>query len=113
MSSTSTFFRRSVTTAPLSVRSGRSTSHRYLGWVVPLAVTMSVLFACTIPATAMRMSVTQCIPAPVSPSHMDLALIGVLWLLLAMTASPSSKLVVPLVRRSRWRSGLQGPRRRS
>eukprot|EP00965_Chrysotila_dentata_P010770 349857-Pleurochrysis_carterae.AAC.1 len=37
LSSTSTFFRRSVTTSPLSVRSGRSTSQRYLGRVVPLA----------------------------------------------------------------------------
>eukprot|EP00965_Chrysotila_dentata_P110133 3639387-Pleurochrysis_carterae.AAC.1 len=65
-----------VTTAPLSVRSDRSTSQRYLGRVVPLAVTMSVLFACTLPATAMRTSVIQCIPAPVSPNHFDLALIG-------------------------------------
>eukprot|EP00965_Chrysotila_dentata_P147711 4875953-Pleurochrysis_carterae.AAC.1 len=37
---------------------------------------MSVLFACTLPATAMRMSVTQCIPAPVSPNQLALALIG-------------------------------------
>eukprot|EP00965_Chrysotila_dentata_P127374 4212241-Pleurochrysis_carterae.AAC.1 len=37
---------------------------------------MSVLLACTLPATAMRMSVTQCMPAPVSPSHIDLTLAG-------------------------------------
>eukprot|EP00965_Chrysotila_dentata_P081289 2684431-Pleurochrysis_carterae.AAC.1 len=64
LSSKSTFLSRRVTTSPLSVRSGRSTSHWYLGRVLPLAVTMSVLLACTLPATAMRTSVTQCMPAP-------------------------------------------------
>eukprot|EP00965_Chrysotila_dentata_P036499 1214330-Pleurochrysis_carterae.AAC.1 len=37
---------------------------------------MSVLLACTLPATAVHTSVTQCMPAPMSPSHIDLALAG-------------------------------------
>eukprot|EP00965_Chrysotila_dentata_P088026 2906133-Pleurochrysis_carterae.AAC.1 len=44
LSRTSTFRSVMVTTAPLSVRSGISTLHQCLGVVVPLAVTMSVLF---------------------------------------------------------------------
>eukprot|EP00965_Chrysotila_dentata_P237195 6201741-Pleurochrysis_carterae.AAC.1 len=77
MSSTSTFFRRSITTTPSSVRSGKSISQRYSGRVLPVAVMMRVLFACMLTATAMRASVTQCIPAPVSSNNIDLALIGV------------------------------------
>eukprot|EP00965_Chrysotila_dentata_P034838 1159781-Pleurochrysis_carterae.AAC.1 len=61
--------------APLSVRSGMSTSHRYLDVVVPLAVTMSgVQLLCRrLPFTANAVLVTQCMPAPVSPSHIVLA----------------------------------------
>eukprot|EP00965_Chrysotila_dentata_P130654 4319790-Pleurochrysis_carterae.AAC.1 len=52
LSKTSTFFSLMFTTTPLSVRSGMSTSHRYLGMVVPLAVTMRVLFGRRLPSTA-------------------------------------------------------------
>eukprot|EP00965_Chrysotila_dentata_P154693 5111508-Pleurochrysis_carterae.AAC.1 len=52
LSRTSTFWSVMVTTTSLSVRSGMSTSHRYLGVVVPLAVTMSVLFGRTLSFTA-------------------------------------------------------------
>eukprot|EP00965_Chrysotila_dentata_P113915 3766465-Pleurochrysis_carterae.AAC.1 len=57
------------TTTPVSVRSGMSTSQRYLGVVVPLAVTMSVLLGRRLPFTASEVLVSQCMPAPVSPSH--------------------------------------------
>eukprot|EP00965_Chrysotila_dentata_P044366 1474828-Pleurochrysis_carterae.AAC.1 len=73
LSRTSTFRSVTVTTTTLSVRSGRSTSHRCLGVVVPLAVTMSVLFGRMLPFTARETFVTQYIPAPVLPSHIVLA----------------------------------------
>eukprot|EP00965_Chrysotila_dentata_P021262 704116-Pleurochrysis_carterae.AAC.1 len=73
LSRTSTFWSLMFTTTPLSVRSRMSTSHRYLGVVVPLAVTMSVLFGRRLPFTAREMFVTQCMPAPVSPSHIVFA----------------------------------------
>eukprot|EP00965_Chrysotila_dentata_P151931 5020263-Pleurochrysis_carterae.AAC.1 len=62
-----------ATVAPLFVRSGRSTSHLYLGLVVPFAVTMTVVLVRRLPFTANEVSVMQCMPAPVSPSHMLLA----------------------------------------
>eukprot|EP00965_Chrysotila_dentata_P037017 1231786-Pleurochrysis_carterae.AAC.6 len=69
-----TFVSRSAVTWPSVVRSCRSTSHLFFGLGVPLAVTISVLLAaCTLPLTAFATSVTQCIPAPVSPSHIALA----------------------------------------
>eukprot|EP00965_Chrysotila_dentata_P044869 1490664-Pleurochrysis_carterae.AAC.1 len=71
---TSTFRSVMVTTTPLSVGSGMPTSHRCLGVVVPLAVTMSVLFGRMLSLTARETFVTQCMPAPVSPSHIVLAL---------------------------------------
>eukprot|EP00965_Chrysotila_dentata_P136449 4512111-Pleurochrysis_carterae.AAC.1 len=49
-------------------------SHRYFGLVVPFAVTMTVFFVRRLPGMARLVSVTQCIPAPVSPSHMALPL---------------------------------------
>eukprot|EP00965_Chrysotila_dentata_P121492 4016633-Pleurochrysis_carterae.AAC.1 len=74
LSSTNIFARRSATTFPSALRSGRSTSHRYLGLVVPFAVTIiSVELARTLSLTAKAMSVMQCMPAPVSPSHMAFA----------------------------------------
>eukprot|EP00965_Chrysotila_dentata_P249166 6208757-Pleurochrysis_carterae.AAC.2 len=76
LSSTSMFDRRSATTFPSVVRSGRSTSHRYFGLVVPLAVTISVELLRTLPLTAMFTSVTQCMPAPVSASHIAFAQVG-------------------------------------
>eukprot|EP00965_Chrysotila_dentata_P235005 6200498-Pleurochrysis_carterae.AAC.1 len=71
--STSTFLSLIATVFLLSVRSGRSTSHLYLGVVVPFAVTLTVVMARRLPFTASKVSVIQCIPAPVSPSHMVLA----------------------------------------
>eukprot|EP00965_Chrysotila_dentata_P225807 6195009-Pleurochrysis_carterae.AAC.1 len=50
-----------------------STSQRYLGVVVLLAVTMGVLLGRRLPFTASEVLVTQCMPAPVSPSHIVLA----------------------------------------
>eukprot|EP00965_Chrysotila_dentata_P097885 3236281-Pleurochrysis_carterae.AAC.2 len=73
LSRKSTFCSLMFTTIPLSVRNGISTAHRYLGVVVPLAVTISVLFGSRLPFTASEMLVTQCIPAPVSPSHIVFA----------------------------------------
>eukprot|EP00965_Chrysotila_dentata_P149964 4952539-Pleurochrysis_carterae.AAC.2 len=60
-------------TSPFSVRSGMSTSHRYSGVIVPLAVTINVVFGRRLPVTAKAASVMQCMPAPVSPSHRLLA----------------------------------------
>eukprot|EP00965_Chrysotila_dentata_P196447 6177580-Pleurochrysis_carterae.AAC.2 len=58
-----------------------STLHRYLGVVVPLAVTISVLLGRRLPFTASEELVTQCIPAPVSPSHIifapEAAIVGI------------------------------------
>eukprot|EP00965_Chrysotila_dentata_P100049 3306282-Pleurochrysis_carterae.AAC.1 len=51
-----------------------STSQRCFGVVVPLAVTMRVAFGRRLPFTASDEFVMQCIPAPVSPRHMVLAL---------------------------------------
>eukprot|EP00965_Chrysotila_dentata_P150572 4974480-Pleurochrysis_carterae.AAC.1 len=62
-----------ATVSPLFVHSGRSTSHLYLGVVVPYAVTMTVVFVRRLPVTASEVSVIQCMPAPVSPSHMVFA----------------------------------------
>eukprot|EP00965_Chrysotila_dentata_P057310 1900949-Pleurochrysis_carterae.AAC.1 len=67
--STSTPVSRRSTTLPSFVRNGRSTSQRYLGVVVPLAVTMRVEFKRRLLATAMNALLTQCMPAPVSLSH--------------------------------------------
>eukprot|EP00965_Chrysotila_dentata_P151844 5017433-Pleurochrysis_carterae.AAC.1 len=50
--STSTFLSLMLTTSPFFVRRGMSTSQRYLGVVVPLAVTMSVEFGRRLPFTA-------------------------------------------------------------
>eukprot|EP00965_Chrysotila_dentata_P144226 4763426-Pleurochrysis_carterae.AAC.1 len=69
LSSTSTSLSRMRTMAPFFVRNGRSTSHLYFCVVVPLAVTMRVLLGRRLPFTASDVLVMQCIPAPVSPSH--------------------------------------------
>eukprot|EP00965_Chrysotila_dentata_P190572 6173973-Pleurochrysis_carterae.AAC.2 len=50
-----------------------STSDRYLGVVVPLAVTIKVVSGRRLPLAARATSVMQCMPAPVSPSDMFLA----------------------------------------
>eukprot|EP00965_Chrysotila_dentata_P032835 1094530-Pleurochrysis_carterae.AAC.1 len=71
---TSTFLSLILMTSPFSVGSGMSTLQRYLGVVVPLAVTVSVEFGRRLPFTANEAFVMQCMPAPVSPSHIVLAL---------------------------------------
>eukprot|EP00965_Chrysotila_dentata_P063150 2092635-Pleurochrysis_carterae.AAC.1 len=72
--STRTFLSRIDTVFLLLVRSGRSTSHLYLGVVVPFAVTMTdVVLVRRLPFTASEVSAMQCMPAPVSPSHMAFA----------------------------------------
>eukprot|EP00965_Chrysotila_dentata_P003623 119225-Pleurochrysis_carterae.AAC.4 len=71
--STSAFLSLIATVFPLSVRSGRSTSRLYLGVVVPFAVTMTLVLVRRLPFTASEVSVMQCMPAPVSPSHIVLA----------------------------------------
>eukprot|EP00965_Chrysotila_dentata_P095967 3171030-Pleurochrysis_carterae.AAC.1 len=70
--STRTFLSLMYTVSPLLVRNGRSTSHRSFGVVVPFAVTMTVVLVRRLPFTASEVSVTQCMPAPVSPSHIAL-----------------------------------------
>eukprot|EP00965_Chrysotila_dentata_P125956 4163020-Pleurochrysis_carterae.AAC.1 len=62
--------------SPWVVRNGKSASRQCLGCVVSLAVKISLLFVRTLPATAIAAPVTQCMPAPVSPNHMALALEG-------------------------------------
>eukprot|EP00965_Chrysotila_dentata_P013195 435444-Pleurochrysis_carterae.AAC.1 len=54
--STSTFLSRIDMVFPLLVRSGRSTSHLYLGVVVPIAVTMTVVLVRRLPFTASEVS---------------------------------------------------------
>eukprot|EP00965_Chrysotila_dentata_P042839 1421696-Pleurochrysis_carterae.AAC.1 len=71
--STRTVLSLIATMSPLFVRSGRSTSHLYSGVVVPFALTMTVVLVRRLPFTASEASVIQCMPAPVSPSHMAFA----------------------------------------
>eukprot|EP00965_Chrysotila_dentata_P151042 4991672-Pleurochrysis_carterae.AAC.1 len=68
--STRTFLSLIVAISPSFVRSGRSTSHLYLGVVVPFAVTMTVVLVRRLPFNASEVSEMQCMPAPVSPCRM-------------------------------------------
>eukprot|EP00965_Chrysotila_dentata_P146779 4846536-Pleurochrysis_carterae.AAC.2 len=54
--STRTFLSLIAIVSPLFVRSGRSTSHLYLGVVVPFAVTMTVVLVRRLPFTAREVS---------------------------------------------------------
>eukprot|EP00965_Chrysotila_dentata_P059714 1980976-Pleurochrysis_carterae.AAC.2 len=62
------------TISPFSVRTGMSTSQRYLGVIVPFAMTLNVEFRRRLSLTASDACVMQCMHAPVSPSHIVMAL---------------------------------------